>query len=327
MFDEYATALCRFATILSKADNVVTKYEEETLKAIFQITHYPLPEEKNNALNISNVDKNETLDEVLSELDSLTGLEAVKQEVKSLINYIKVQKEREKVGLKSSQVSYHCVFTGSPGTGKTTIARIVAKIYLHLGVLSKGHLVETDRSGLIAEYVGQTAMKVNRTVDSALNGVLFIDEAYSLVSELQGDYGKEAIATLIKRIEDDRDKLVVILAGYTDEMKTFIDTNPGFKSRFNRYIVFADYTPPEMEEIYKQSCKKLDYKLTVEAEQRLVAVLGTAYNNRDKSFGNGRFVRNTFEKTLEKQANRIAGTSEITKEILTTIIADDIPNA
>lgn len=324
-FDEYASILYQFANIIAKADNIVTKDEEETLKGIFTVTHNPMPEEKNNSLNIIDVDKNETLNEVLSELDSLIGLDGVKEEVKSLINYIKVQKEREKVGLKSSQVSYHCVFTGSPGTGKTTIARVVAKIYLHLGVLKKGHLVETDRSGLIAEYTGQTAVKVNKTVNSALDGVLFIDEAYALVGENQDDYGKEAVATLIKRIEDDRDKLIVILAGYTNEMKTFIDTNPGFKSRFNRFIEFADYTPTEMEAIYKLSCKKLDYTLTTEAEQRLSEVLETAYNSRDKSFGNGRFVRNTFEKTLEKQANRIAGTSTITKEILTTIIADDIP--
>lgn len=324
-FDEYATTLYRFANVIAKADGIVTKDEEEILKGIFTATHSPIPEGKNNSLNIIDADKNETLNEVLSELDSLIGLDGVKEEVKSLINYIKVQKEREKIGLKSSQVSYHCVFTGSPGTGKTTIARVVAKIYLHLGVLKKGHLVETDRSGLIAEYTGQTAVKVNKTVNSALDGVLFIDEAYALVGENQDDYGREAVATLIKRIEDDRDKLIVILAGYTNEMKTFIDTNPGFKSRFNRFIEFADYTPTEMEAIYKLLCKKLDYTLTVEAEQRLVEFLGTAYNSRDKSFGNGRFVRNTFEKTLEKQANRIAGTSTITKEILTTIIVDDIP--
>lgn len=325
MFDEYTTILYRFANILSKADNVITKDEEETLKGIYQITHNPLPEEKNNSLHISDVNKNETLNEVLNELDTLIGLDGVKQEVKSLINYIKIQKEREKVGLKSSQVSYHCVFTGSPGTGKTTIARIVAKIYLHLGVLKKGQLVETDRSGLVAEYTGQTAVKVNKTVNSALDGVLFIDEAYSLIGANQDDFGKEAVATLIKRMEDDRDKLIVILAGYTDEMKTFIETNPGFKSRFNRYIEFVDYTPIEMESIFKLQCRKLDYKLTDETEKKLAETLNTAYANRDNSFGNGRFVRNIFEKTLERQANRIASVSTLTKEILTTIIADDIP--
>lgn len=207
--------LYRFANIIVKADGVVSKEEEETLKGIFQLVNNPFREEKSNSLNITDVDANETLNEVLNELDSLIGLNGVKEEVKSLINYIKVQKEREKVGLKSSQVSYHCVFTGSPGTGKTTIARIVAKIYMHLGILKKGHFVETDRSGLIAEYTGQTAVKVNKIVNSAIDGVLFIDEAYSLVGENQDDFGKEAIATLIKRMEDDRDKLIVILAGYT----------------------------------------------------------------------------------------------------------------
>ena len=174
-FVEYSTTLYRFTNIIAKADNIVTKDEEEILKGIFTATHNLLPEEKNNSISITDVNKDETLNEVLSELDSLIGLGAVKEEVKSLINYIKVQKEREKIDFKSSQVSYPCVFTGSPGTGKKTIARIVAKIYLHLGVLKKGHWVETDRSGLIAEYTGQTAVKVNKTVHSALDGVLFID--------------------------------------------------------------------------------------------------------------------------------------------------------
>ncbi len=325
LFDEYVSMLYRYATIIAKANNTVSKDEEEILKEIYQITHNPLPEEKNASLNISDVKKGETLDEVLNELETLIGLGGVKEEVRSLINYIKVQKEREKVGLKTSQVSYHCVFTGSPGTGKTTIARIVAKIYMHLGILKKGHLVETDRSGLVAEYTGQTAVKVSKAVNSALDGVLFIDEAYSLVGENQDDFGKEAIATLIKRMEDDRDKLIVIVAGYTDEMKTFIDTNPGFKSRFNRYIEFVDYTPSELEAIFKLMCNKLDYQLTDGAVKQLTEVLTTAFIKRDKSFGNGRFVRNTFEKTLEKQANRIASIASLTKEILTTIIEEDIP--
>ena len=172
-----------------------------------------------------------------------------------------VQKAREASGLKSSSISYHIVFTGNPGTGKTTVARIVSQIYKNLGVLTQGQLVETDRSGLVAEYVGQTAVKVNKTVDTAINGVLFIDEAYSLVGQNQDDFGKEAVATLIKRMEDDRDKLIVILAGYTQEMKGFIDTNPGFKSRFNRYIDFTDYTPDELLAIFEGQCKKLEYQI------------------------------------------------------------------
>lgn len=324
LFEEYATILYRYATIISKADNVVSKTEETLLKDIYQMTHNPIPEKKNEALQISKGNKNESLDEVLNELNSLIGLDKVKDEINTLINFIKVQKAREQAGLKSSSLSYHIVFTGNPGTGKTTVARIVAKIYKHLGILTEGQLVETDRSGLVAEYTGQTAVKVNKTVNSALNGILFIDEAYSLIGENKDDFGKEAVATLIKRMEDDRDKLVLVLAGYTKEMSDFIDTNPGFKSRFNRYISFPDYTPDELFEIFESSCKKLDYRLTQDAKAKLKSVFENAYSTRDKSFGNGRFVRNVFEKALEQQANRIAKESNLTKEILTTIKVEDI---
>jgi len=327
LFEEYATVLYRYATIISKADGVVSKIEDTTLKHIYQLTHNPVPQKNNDALRISQSDKNETLDDVLNELNSLIGLNEVKLEINTLINFINVQKAREQSGLKSSPLSYHIVFTGNPGTGKTTVARIVAKIYKHLGILTQGQLVETDRSGLIAEYVGQTAVKVNKTVNSALNGVLFIDEAYSLVAEMREDYGKEAVATLVKRMEDDRDKLVLILAGYTKEMTDFIDTNPGFKSRFNRYINFPDYTPRELVEIFESKCSKLEYCLTGAAKEKVKAVFEKAYSARDKSFGNGRLVRNCFEKTLEHQANRIAKERNLTKEILTTITDMDIVEA
>ena len=192
------------------------------------------------------------------ELDELIGLEQVKEEVHSLANFVKIQKQREKKGLKIPKMSLHLVFTGSPGTGKTTVARIVARIYKDLGVLKKGHTVETDRSGLVANYVGQTATKTNAIVDSALNGVLFIDEAYALVptANKNNDYGQEAISTLLKRMEDDRDRLVVIVAGYTNEMKRFIDSNPGLQSRFNRYINFPDYTSGELCDIFNMYVKK-----------------------------------------------------------------------
>lgn len=258
-------------------------------------------------------------------MDILIGLSGVKQEIKSLINFIKVQKARAASGLKPSSISYHIVFTGNPGTGKTTVARIAAKIYKALGIVSQGQLIETDRSGLIAEYLGQTAIKVNKVVDSAINGVLFIDEAYSIAGETQNDYGKEAVATLIKRMEDDRDKLIVIIAGYTNEMNNFIETNPGFKSRFNRYIEFVDYSPTQLFLIYESQCSKLEYKLTEDAKLGIMTVFEKAYNNRNKYFGNGRFVRNIFEKTLEKQADRIANLEFLNKKVLTTITADDIP--
>ncbi|GEM_PF-489543 len=259
------------------------------------------------------------------ELDSLIGLTSVKKEIQTLTNFIKIQQEREKQGLKSSSLSYHCVFTGNPGTGKTTVARIVADIYKELGVLRKGHLVETDRAGLVAEYVGQTAVKTNKIIDSALDGVLFIDEAYSLVSDNSTDYGKEAIATLLKRMEDDRDRLVVILAGYTKEMQDFINTNLGLQSRFNRYIEFPDYTAEELYQIFELNMKKFDYRLADGAKEQLMQYFEQAVANKDKNFGNGRFVRNVFEKTLERQANRLASISNLTTEQLTEITIEDLP--
>lgn len=324
---EYLSNLYQFSSIVVKADGVVTKNEENTLKRIMALKETsteqkPLPnQEKKTSPKLTQ----QSIDEILEELNELTGLEGVKKEINTLINFIKVQRAREASGLKSSPISYHIVFTGNPGTGKTTVARIVAKIYKSLGVLSAGQLIETDRSGLIAEYVGQTAIKVNKTVDSALNGVLFIDEAYSIAGESDNDFGKEAVATLIKRMEDDRDKLIIIIAGYTNEMNEFIETNPGFKSRFNRYIEFKDYTPTELLSIYESLCIKLDYKLTDNAKTKLTSLLANSYNNRDHSFGNGRFVRNMFEKTLEKQANRIASIQKLDKEILSTITENDVP--
>ena len=260
-----------------------------------------------------------------NELDSLIGLDSVKKEVQTLTNFIKIQQKREEQGLKSSSVSYHCVFTGNPGTGKTTVARIVADIYKNLGVLKRGHLVETDRAGLVAEYVGQTAVKTNKIIDSALDGVLFIDEAYSLVGGGESDYGKEAIATLLKRMEDDRDRLVVILAGYTKDMKQFIDSNPGLQSRFNRYIEFPDYTAEELYQIFALNLKKYDYHITDDAKAALQHFFEDAVAHKDANFGNGRFVRNTFEKVLENQANRLAPESNLTSERLSEIRVEDLP--
>ena len=259
-----------------------------------------------------------------SELDALVGLSSVKEEIKTLSNFIKIQQKRKEQGLKSSSVSYHCVFTGNPGTGKTTVARIVAQIYKDLGILSKGHLVETDRAGLVAEYVGQTAVKTNKIIDSALDGVLFIDEAYSLIGTGQ-DYGKEAIATLLKRMEDDRNRLVVILAGYSKEMQDFINTNPGLQSRFNRYIEFPDYSAEELLQIFEKNIAKFDYKLEKEARVAMAEYFQNAVENKDANFGNARFVRNIFEKTLEKQANRLSTDPDLDTEELTLITKEDLP--
>lgn len=276
--------------------------------------------------------KRESLDRVYpslktnsqEELNAQIGLTTVKEEIKTLTNFIKIQQQREAKGLKTSQLSYHCVFTGNPGTGKTTVARIIAGIYRELGVLKKGHLVETDRSGLVAEYVGQTAVKTNEIIDSALGGVLFIDEAYSLASSSDNDYGKEAIATLLKRMEDDRDQLVVILAGYTDEMKEFIHSNSGLQSRFSRYIEFPDYSAEELYRIFELKAKRFDYTISEEAENRLKNHFNAIVDKKDKNFGNARFVRNFFEKTLEQQANRLASESNLTIQKLTEIKSEDV---
>ncbi len=259
-------------------------------------------------------------------LDKLVGLGSVKDEIKKLTNFIRIQQVRANQGLKTSPISYHCVFTGNPGTGKTTVARIIASIYKDLGVLSKGHLVETDRSGLVAEYVGQTAVKTNKIIDSALGGVLFIDEAYSLVQGSENDFGLEAISTLLKRMEDDRHRLVVILAGYGEEMKQFIDANPGLQSRFNRYIHFEDYSASELLSIFEGMVVRSDYKLSPAAKEQLLGVIEKAVAGKDRNFGNARFVRNLFEKTLENQASRLAPQEVLTTELLQEIASEDIPS-
>ena len=239
-------------------------------------------------------------------------------------NFLKIQQKRKEQGLKASSISYHCVFTGNPGTGKTTVARIVAQIYKDLGILSKGHLVETDRAGLVGEYVGHTAVKTNNIIDSALDGVLFIDEAYSLIGS-GNDFGKEAIATLLKRMEDDRDRLVVILAGYSNEMQDFINTNPGLQSRFNRYIEFPDYSADELLQIFEKNIQKYDYQLDDEALAAMEVYFQYAVDNKDANFGNGRFVRNVFEKTLERQANRLSTDPDLDMDELTRITLLDLP--
>ena len=263
-------------------------------------------------------------EQVLAELDQLIGMKSVKNEVRKMTEFCQIAREREKAGMKNARLSYHCVFTGNPGTGKTTVARIMARVFKALGILEKGHLVETDRSGLVAKYVGQTAAKTNEVIDRALGGVLFIDEAYTLVSGGSQDYGQEAIATLLKRMEDDRDRLVVIVAGYPSEMKTFINANPGLSSRFTRYIHFPDYTTAELAAMFRMYAKKSHYVLSPEMDRNLYAGMACLTQNRDRNFGNGRFVRNLFEKAVERQAGRLAHQPNRTPEMLKTLELRDI---
>ena len=265
-----------------------------------------------------------TLEQVLAEMDGLIGMQSVKTEVRKMAEFCQIAAEREKAGMKNAQLSYHCVFTGNPGTGKTTVARIMAKVFKALGILEKGHLVETDRSGLVAKYVGQTASKTNEVIDSALGGVLFIDEAYTLVQGGEKDYGQEAIATLLKRMEDDRDRLVVVVAGYSKEMKDFLDANSGMRSRFTRYIHFPDYTSRELADMFRMYAKRSHYVLSPEMDKYLVAAIAYKTKNRDKNFGNGRWVRNLFEKAVEHQAGRLVNTPGRTPEMLKTLELADI---
>ena len=267
----------------------------------------------------------EDMKDLLAELDGYIGLQTVKEEVHNLINMASVYQLRRQHDLPTTDMSLHLVFTGNPGTGKTMMARMMARIYRSLDILSRGQLVEVDRSGLVAGYVGQTAIKTQKVIEKAMGGVLFIDEAYALNGRSENDFGQEAIDTILKAMEDHRDDLVVIVAGYTDLMDRFIHSNPGLESRFNRFLLFDDYTTDEMVEIFRMQCKKGCYQLTEEAQPLIRDYI--AEESADDSFGNARGVRNLFEHVLVAQNNRLATMEKITREDLMTITAADVLRA
>lgn len=282
-------------------------------------TQAEVPEEKEE------IPPKEKIEDLLAELDSYVGMDAIKAEVRSLINMVQVYKLRREHDLPTTDMSLHMVFSGNPGTGKTTVARIMARIYHSLDILSKGQLVEVDRSGLVAGYVGQTALKTQKVIEKAMGGVLFIDEAYALNGKSENDFGQEAIDTILKAMEDHRDDLVVIVAGYTELMDRFIHSNPGLESRFNRFLEFEDYTTEQMVAIFKMQCKKGCYVLAQGTEELVRDFI--AEESAGDSFGNARGVRNLFEHILVAQNNRLAKLEKVTRDDLMQIMPDDVLHA
>ena len=282
-----------------------------------------LNEIKTEEIPAEESEEKHSLEEYLEELNKLIGLKKVKKDVNSLINLVQIRKLRDERGIKQPPMSLHLVFSGNPGTGKTTVARLLSKIYHEIGLLSKGHLIETDRSGLVGGYVGQTAIKTQEVIQSAMGGILFIDEAYALHQTSENDYGKEAIDTLLKAMEDNRDDLIVIVAGYPELMDSFLHSNPGLESRFNKFIYFEDYNEKELYDIFMLMASEANLCLDEPAKQYLTEYFESMYEHRSKNFANGRAVRNLFEEVITRQANRLAMEDEISDEELNTLTYED----
>ncbi|QDU30043.1 Stage V sporulation protein K [Anatilimnocola aggregata] len=356
---ELETIVMRIANLTAKADGVVSPVEAGMLKSIQgeidrHLKLIPLDDESPSShksttaqarardvalpnmgsdgsakqsptLEKATLTPQEQIAAALAELDALIGLTAIKQEVRTLVNVLQLQRQRQELGLPQTPLSLHLVFRGNPGTGKTTVARIIGRIYAALGMLEKGHLVEVDRSALVAEFAGQTGPKTHRKIDEAIGGLLFIDEAYSLVAPGREDpYGHEAVQALLKRMEDDRHRLAVILAGYPEPLAGLLTSNPGLSSRFNTNLTFDDYGPGELAQIFRKLCEQNQYRVVGAAQARLLLALAWLHEERDEHFGNGRLVRNVFEQSIRRLANRVASIAPMTKELLTTFEAADI---
>lgn len=320
----------------NKLDDILVKYQNfiqfafdkkfENATAFNNYLGLNFNKSKTDKKEIDHLPEEDTLEKVLKELNALVGLIEVKKDVSELINLLEIQKKRSKQGLKNVEITLHTVFLGPPGTGKTSVARLLSRIFKHLGFLSKGQMYETDREGLVAGYVGQTATKVDAAVESSLGGVLFVDEAYALSQNAFGnDYGAEAVNTLLKRMEDHREDLAVVVAGYTEPMKIFIESNPGLRSRFNRYFHFNHFAPAELFQIFESFCLKSDFIIADDAKEKLMDTFELLYESKNESFGNARVVRNLFEKCVQNQANRIVKLKKITNKVLKTFTEEDIP--
>lgn len=330
--DKEIRSLTRYLLMLENQINSYRNFGEERVETPDSIP-YRIKENSQNTENeiafVGNVtevpEEGYDLTALMNELNALIGLSGVKKEVKNIVNLLRINELRAKNGLRQAPVAKHFVFTGNPGTGKTTVARLLAKIYCALGVLSKGHMVEVDRSGMVAGYMGQTALKTKQVIDKAKGGVLFIDEAYALSNHgPEGDFGQEAIDTLNKAMEDYRDDLIVIVAGYPDQMEEFIEANPGLKSRFNKTIAFPDYSADELFTIFEYMCQEQDYHLNPSGEVYLQDALARMVAEKDENFGNARDIRNYLHRVIERQANRLVTEGAVEKEQLLEITAEDL---